>query len=325
MTNLASLSSCLPSRLGRVASVGILACLCTANVSAQSPSAVRWFPAKEIDAKAAGRTWLSLLDTATLSLGRYRLAAGSKDGQSPHARDEIYHVITGKAKFTAGGETRAVGKGDSIFVAAGVKHRFLDIKEDLDLLVFFSSARVPTGGMAAGPQPTEQTPYPETSPRGNTRIFYWFGPNSAGQVSIDFGQPRWKKPYGRFLTTPSGKRWRFGQNFWTSLDTNMPLTIGGVEVPVGAYYAVLEHSKTDGLRLVLLSPTGVRKRRLDAYEAGKTTGGIAIPLELGKARRGASKLDLELTVDRKKRDHATLHIRFGPHVLTAPILMKPAR
>ncbi len=30
----------------------------------------------------------------------------------------------------------------------------------------------------------------------------------------------------------SGKIWRMGENFWTSLDSNAPLTIGGVEVPV---------------------------------------------------------------------------------------------
>jgi hypothetical protein len=30
---------------------------------------------------------------------------------------------------------------------------------------------------------------------------------------------------------PAGKRWRFGENFWTTLDTNMELTIGGVKVP----------------------------------------------------------------------------------------------
>ncbi len=127
------------------------------------------------------------------------------------------------------------------------------------------------------------------------------------------------------MTTPSGRRWRFGQNFWTSLDTNIPLTLGGIEVPVGAYYAVLEHSKQAGLRMVLLNPGEVRKRRLDSYEAGKTSGGISIPLALGKAARPASRLALELTVDRSKRDHGMLSIRFGPHELTAPLVLKPAR
>jgi hypothetical protein len=58
-------------------------------------------------------------------------------------------------------------------------------------------------------------------------------------------------------------------------------------------------------------------------EAPKTTGGIVVPLKLEKARRGTSRFELELTLDRKKRDHGTLHIRFGPHALSAPVVMKP--
>ncbi|MCA8954969.1 MAG: cupin domain-containing protein [Planctomycetes bacterium] len=294
--------------------------------TAQSSPGVRWFPAAAVPAAgAAAKPWLPLLDTTTLSLGRYRLKAGSRDGQTPHARDEVYFVISGKAQFTAGGDTRPVGVGDTIFVAAGMAHRFSAITADLDVLVFFSSARPATGGMAAGPRPTEQTPYPETSQRGNTRIFYWFGPSSAGQVSIDFGQPRWKAQYGAFLTKPSGRRWRFGQNFWTTLDTNMPLRIGGVDVPVGAHYLVLEHTAPDGLRLVLLSPTEIRKQRLDAYQAPSTRGGLSIPLVLDRAQRTAPRLDLELSIDRAQRDRGTLTVRFGPHRLTAPVEMKPQR
>ena len=82
--------------------------------------------------------------------------------------------------------------------------------------------------------------------------------------------------------------------------------LGGVEVPVGAYYAVLEHTKQHGVRMVLLDPTAIRKRRLDAYEAAKTKGGLAIPLSNVKGKGFASQLSLELTVDRSKRDRGVL-------------------
>ena len=103
------------------------------------------------------------------------------------------------------------------------------------------------------------------------------------------------------------------------------MELSGVKVPVGAYYAVLEHTKELGLRLVLLSPNKVRKSRLDAYEAPKTRGGISIPLTLAKAKGRAGTLTLGLTVDRSKKDTGALTIRFGPHVLTAPLKMRPAR
>lgn len=299
--------------------------LCLATMTAQSPPPlVQWIPAASSTAQA-GAPWLSLLDTGTLSSGRYRLAKGAEDQQSPHDRDEVYFVVGGAAKLEAGGETRAVAPGDMVFVAAGVAHRFVDITADLDVVVFFSHARADRGGMREGPVPSEQTPYAETSARGGARIFYWFGPDSAGQVAIDHGQPRWQDAFGKVLQQPSGRRWRLGENFWTTLDTNIALTLGGVAVPVGQYYCVLQNVADGGLQLVLLDPQVVRQRRLDAYEAAKTEGGIAVPLTLGKAAVPATRLQIELTVDRENKDHGALVIRFGPHQLAAPLLLQPQR
>ncbi len=293
----------------------------------QAAPRVQWWPKDSVTAPAAAAkvSWLPLLSTSTLTVGRYRLTARSADEQSPHERDEIYHVLAGKAKLQAGEETRAIGAGDTVFIAARVAHRFLDIEQDLDVLVFFSAARAVTGGMAAAPAPTEQTPFPETSQRGNTRIFYWFGPDSAGQVAIDFGRPRWQPAYASFLDQPAGRRWRFGENFWTTLDTNIPLTLGGVDVAVGQYYCMLVNTKESGPQLVLLDPADARKRRLDAFEADKTAGGLSIPLQASKADAPSAELDVELSVDAAAKDTGALSIRFGPHVLRAALRLHPHR
>ncbi|MBK8098183.1 MAG: cupin domain-containing protein [Planctomycetes bacterium] len=286
---------------------------------------VAWFPAATIGTahQQAGGPWLPFVDTPTLTAGRYRLSKGGTDGQQPHDRDEIYFVVAGKARLEAGGQSQPMSAGDTAFVAAHVPHRFVDIEADLDVLVFFSSARAPTGGMAGKPAPTAQTPYAETSQRGNTRIFYWFGPGSAGQVAIDFGRPRWQPAFGKFLQAPAGRRWRFGENFWTTLDTNMGLTIGGVEVPIGQYYVVLQAADEGAVELVLLDPQVVRQRRLDAYQANETSGGIVVPLAPMAAAAPSPALDLELTLDDGATNRATLRIRFGPRSLQTPIVLHP--
>lgn len=309
----------LPFLLGLVAALGLPRALAAQPTP---PPEVQWFPAAEAKAE---RTWLPLVDRATLSLGRYRLRTGATDAQAPHDRDEVYCVLAGKAKFTAAGETRDVGPGDAVFVAAHAAHRFHAIEEDLDLMVFFSAARPAHGGMIEGPTPTEQTPYPETSPRGGTRIFYWFGPASAGQVAIDHGQPAWNARYEQFLTKPGGQRWRLGENFWTSLDTNMPLTLGDVDVPIGLYYLVLQNNAERGPELVLLDPDAVRQQTLDAYEASKTSGGIVVPLDRGKAEHPTHRLQIELVVDRSQKDRGVLRVRFGPHELSTSVHMQPRR
>ena len=84
------------------------------------------------------RPYVELLREDAMSVGLYVLPAGGIDGQSPHTEDEVYVVMSGSAKFTAGDESRAVGAGDAIFVAAGTPHRFHDITDELRLVVVFA-------------------------------------------------------------------------------------------------------------------------------------------------------------------------------------------
>lgn len=87
---------------------------------------------------ASGERYRQFVNRGTLSVGLYRLEAGATDEQSPHAEDEIYYVLSGRARLTVGGEERAVGPGDVLFVAAQADHRFSAIGETLSLLVFFA-------------------------------------------------------------------------------------------------------------------------------------------------------------------------------------------
>ena len=88
----------------------------------------------------AGRAWLELLRTSSLSMGIYRLAAGQDDPPRPHTEDEVYHVVAGRGKFRAGGQVREVGPGSILFVERLAEHRFSDVTEDLTVLVFFAPA-----------------------------------------------------------------------------------------------------------------------------------------------------------------------------------------
>lgn len=92
-------------------------------------------------AVSEGKPWLAFLDRPSLSCGIYRLAAGGTDGQQPHKLDEVYYVIEGKGKLRAGDETFDAAPGSILYVQRDIEHRFLEIEEDLTILVFFSKAR----------------------------------------------------------------------------------------------------------------------------------------------------------------------------------------
>ncbi len=88
----------------------------------------------------AGKSYLEFLRIPAMSAGVYTLAAGSVDEQKPHAEDEMYHVLRGRARMKIGTTDQGVSAGDIIFVAAEVEHRFYDIAEELVVLVFFAPA-----------------------------------------------------------------------------------------------------------------------------------------------------------------------------------------
>jgi mannose-6-phosphate isomerase-like protein (cupin superfamily) len=88
--------------------------------------------------QAAGEPYLEFLREPSLSAGVYVLPVGATDHQRPHAEDEVYVVLGGRSRFTAGDETRDVAPGDTIYVPAGVPHRFHDIGEELQLIVVFA-------------------------------------------------------------------------------------------------------------------------------------------------------------------------------------------
>lgn len=87
---------------------------------------------------AGPKAYLEFLRSDSLSVGLYVLHIGDIDRQHPHDEDEIYVVMSGRSRFTAGDDTRDVSPGDTIFVAAGVPHRFHDITADLQLIVVFA-------------------------------------------------------------------------------------------------------------------------------------------------------------------------------------------
>jgi len=82
--------------------------------------------------------WAEHLASADLSVGTYSIPAGGLDDQGPHREDEIYVVQSGAATLVTDSGTTEVRPGSVIFVPAGERHRFTEVRGDLALLVFFA-------------------------------------------------------------------------------------------------------------------------------------------------------------------------------------------
>jgi uncharacterized RmlC-like cupin family protein len=85
-------------------------------------------------------TYCEQLRVPALSVGTYSLPIGANDSQGPHTEDEIYVILGGRASLWTPAATEPVTPGDVLFVPAGEDHRFVDVVEDLRVLVVFGPA-----------------------------------------------------------------------------------------------------------------------------------------------------------------------------------------
>lgn len=83
----------------------------------------------------SGAEFVTLFSQGTLEVEIYRPVG--VDRQQPHEKDELYVVIAGSGTFVHGGERTPFRAGDTLFVRAGVPHRFEDFTPDFSTWVFF--------------------------------------------------------------------------------------------------------------------------------------------------------------------------------------------
>ncbi len=91
--------------------------------------------------KESEETFKSLFEHGSLQIEIYK--PDGIDLQTPHERDEVYVVISGKGEFLNGEDRVFFGPGDFLFVPAGVEHRFVNFTDDFSTWVIFYG---PKGG-----------------------------------------------------------------------------------------------------------------------------------------------------------------------------------
>jgi len=161
--------------------------------------------------------------------------------------------------------------------------------------------------------------------RASARVLYWntVKDQAAGQFAINYGRPVWKSVYenpAKFDQMTKGKTWRMGSNFWTVLDSCLPLKISGKKVPAGYYYLGL-HRSEDGAKwsLAFIDPAKVRAAHIDGFEIARAPIAFEVPMSVAKATAKPEKLTIELSYPKDDIQKVTLSVAWGTLALTAPI------
>ena len=161
--------------------------------------------------------------------------------------------------------------------------------------------------------------------RASARVLYWntAKDHAAGQFAINYGRPVWNSVYEdpvKFDGMTKGKTWRMGSNWWTDLDSCLPLKIAGRKVAPGYYFLGL-HRSADGSKwsLAFIDPAKVRAAHLDAFEIAQAPIAFEAPMAIATAIAKPEKLTIELSYPQGEAHKVTLNITWGTLALTAPI------
>lgn len=88
-------------------------------------------------------TYREFLRVPALSLGLFAVASGHADTQEPHLQDEVYLVLAGRAVLDIDGLLTPVSAGSIAYVPARQPHRFIEITDDLQVVVLFAPPEGP--------------------------------------------------------------------------------------------------------------------------------------------------------------------------------------
>lgn len=83
----------------------------------------------------APQRFITLLRHGSMSVEYF--APRDIDTQIPHRQDELYVIASGETDFDRNGELLHCGKGDVLFVPAGMEHRFKNFSNDFATWVIF--------------------------------------------------------------------------------------------------------------------------------------------------------------------------------------------
>lgn len=154
------------------------------------------------------------------------------------------------------------------------------------------------------------------------RMVLFAGRGSVGGVSISYGQPEWQDKYEEAIESPKyqNRRWRFGKDEWTTLAASVPITLGDQEIAAGVYYLTIER-RGDTFVLAAIDPASVHAQTIDPFVAHLTTGGTEVELAHEKTDKIEKRLSIKLQESMGSAGKGKLVVRFGPHVLSAPLVL----
>lgn len=190
------------------------------------------------------------------------------------------------------------------------------------LVLFTVAGLLATSGWVQAHRMTGGEPkkFVQSIERHSSAVLLFDDQGVVGEFHISHGAPVWKAEYleqvEKKAAVADGKRFRCGNNFWTTMENSVDITIGGTDLPAGYYYVCFEKAK-DGVNLVAFDGNELRAKRVLSFNPPQS-GGIVLPMTMTRTDDEEENLTCDFVVG--NQDGATqLEVAWGPFVLSAPV------
>lgn len=140
-----------------------------------------------------------------------------------------------------------------------------------------------------------------------------------GGYAVNYGSATWKDEYNKHVGAAGESVLRLGSGDWATFDTSVPMTIGGVKVGAGQWYLALG-SQDGKLFLVMMRAGYCRKNKVPSFRPQLAKQKKMIPFKHATGESNTEKLSISVAADKKNVANGTLTLKWGKHVLTAPIV-----
>lgn len=162
--------------------------------------------------------------------------------------------------------------------------------------------------------------FPLAQPQQRAASRLPFGPTKADTCAfamLDHGLPQWTEAHAAAAKAmPIGQRWRLGQDWPTTLETNVPMTIGGKKLAAGSWHLALAKAKGDAWNLVVSEAAADYAAKIDGFAPERVQPVLEVPLRNSKAAAPAERLVVEFVTAGKE---TSLTIRFGATQVHTPV------
>lgn len=173
--------------------------------------------------------------------------------------------------------------------------------------------------LVAGTAAQEMNAYPMSGERQVAGLFFWDGSSSPGNFAITYAQPVWKAEYDKMVDEGKAGAMRLGAGYWSTLDSCIDLTIGGVKVPAGMYYLGIMRDDEGTFHLMCLDAAMTRAQKKNPAETPMLKAKINAPLVHKKIGSTQEKLTIAVTPG-KQTNEGTLTLHWGNHELSAKVV-----